>query len=272
MTQHGELVTRYKVLRRAGMALNNKLVENLPPNVFDEGGRALGLLKKKVLVLDTEDESSVLMDYCLFDVRHNGVNTIARYLEASPPVPGSDESIIAESLRHARYSLFAIEAIERGVGVHARDLLRGDLLFVVDIGLSSTAITGFVMATRIIAPEVIAITTGASLPVGVLSSPACVKLLNGAKAFAGNTAFDQLSPDKMSRLSTSIIRECLRNGAAERVAYVEPGHGLPRGRGYGEPLAGRAPAALLPGSDAGRNDPCPCGSGKKFKRCHGAQG
>src|SRR5438477_10758979 len=23
-------------------------------------------------------------------------------------------------------------------------------------------------------------------------------------------------------------------------------------------------------SDVGRNDPCPCGSGMKFKRCHGA--
>jgi len=22
--------------------------------------------------------------------------------------------------------------------------------------------------------------------------------------------------------------------------------------------------------EAGRNDPCPCGSGKKYKRCHGA--
>jgi uncharacterized protein YecA (UPF0149 family) len=22
--------------------------------------------------------------------------------------------------------------------------------------------------------------------------------------------------------------------------------------------------------DASRNDPCPCGSGKKYKRCHGA--
>ncbi|MDA8029506.1 MAG: SEC-C metal-binding domain-containing protein [Nitrospiraceae bacterium] len=21
----------------------------------------------------------------------------------------------------------------------------------------------------------------------------------------------------------------------------------------------------------GRNDPCPCGSGKKFKKCHGAE-
>jgi len=28
------------------------------------------------------------------------------------------------------------------------------------------------------------------------------------------------------------------------------------------------PAA--PGVKVGRNDPCPCGSGKKYKRCHGA--
>jgi preprotein translocase subunit SecA len=25
-----------------------------------------------------------------------------------------------------------------------------------------------------------------------------------------------------------------------------------------------------PYQSVGRNDPCPCGSGKKFKRCHGA--
>jgi uncharacterized protein YecA (UPF0149 family) len=24
------------------------------------------------------------------------------------------------------------------------------------------------------------------------------------------------------------------------------------------------------GDKVGRNDPCPCGSGKKYKRCHGA--
>jgi len=26
----------------------------------------------------------------------------------------------------------------------------------------------------------------------------------------------------------------------------------------------------VPAGKVGRNDPCPCGSGKKFKRCHGA--
>jgi hypothetical protein len=31
-------------------------------------------------------------------------------------------------------------------------------------------------------------------------------------------------------------------------------------------------AAHLPGGKVGRNDPCPCGSGKKFKHCCGAPG
>jgi uncharacterized protein YecA (UPF0149 family) len=28
-------------------------------------------------------------------------------------------------------------------------------------------------------------------------------------------------------------------------------------------------AAKREGEKVGRNDPCPCGSGKKYKRCHG---
>jgi preprotein translocase subunit SecA len=33
---------------------------------------------------------------------------------------------------------------------------------------------------------------------------------------------------------------------------------------------GAAVGARVPAGKVGRNDPCPCGSGKKFKRCHGA--
>jgi preprotein translocase subunit SecA len=36
------------------------------------------------------------------------------------------------------------------------------------------------------------------------------------------------------------------------------------------PPAGAAVAAASPYAGVGRNDPCPCGSGKKFKKCHGA--
>ncbi|HET8771574.1 MAG TPA: preprotein translocase subunit SecA, partial [Gemmatimonadaceae bacterium] len=42
------------------------------------------------------------------------------------------------------------------------------------------------------------------------------------------------------------------------------------GRGVARMAAGAAPAGNLDFTGVGRNDPCPCGSGKKFKKCHGA--
>ncbi|MCX8072875.1 MAG: SEC-C metal-binding domain-containing protein [Candidatus Binatia bacterium] len=47
------------------------------------------------------------------------------------------------------------------------------------------------------------------------------------------------------------------------------------GGGLAQPVAAaptrRAAAAVsAAGPKVGRNDPCPCGSGKKYKKCHGA--
>jgi preprotein translocase subunit SecA len=39
--------------------------------------------------------------------------------------------------------------------------------------------------------------------------------------------------------------------------------------GNGSPLRG-SPLSAAPVPEVGRNDPCPCGSGKKYKKCHGA--
>ena len=33
--------------------------------------------------------------------------------------------------------------------------------------------------------------------------------------------------------------------------------------------AAEAPKPVRAGAKVGRNDPCPCGSGKKYKKCHG---
>lgn len=44
-----------------------------------------------------------------------------------------------------------------------------------------------------------------------------------------------------------------------------------RGTGSPQPRASRAkPPAANPGKRLGRNDPCFCGSGRKYKKCHGA--
>jgi preprotein translocase subunit SecA len=36
------------------------------------------------------------------------------------------------------------------------------------------------------------------------------------------------------------------------------------------PAQAEAPKPIRAGAKIGRNDPCPCGSGKKYKKCHGA--
>ena len=45
--------------------------------------------------------------------------------------------------------------------------------------------------------------------------------------------------------------------------------GAGRARSLSDATSGAAPQTV-DWSSVGRNDPCPCGSGKKFKKCHGA--
>jgi preprotein translocase subunit SecA len=60
----------------------------------------------------------------------------------------------------------------------------------------------------------------------------------------------------------------LRPGSVEGVASPTDTRRLVTNRG--EAGAPRAPVTTT--KEPGRNDPCPCGSGKKFKKCHGAAG
>src|SRR5580698_683308 len=113
MTSHAAKLPRYQQLRQLAVKLNTRLVERLPKDALDEGGKQLGILKGKTLVLDTEDEIAVLMDYCLYNVRRQGMNTIERYLAEAPPPPDSDEMVILKGMQQARYTLFVVEAIER---------------------------------------------------------------------------------------------------------------------------------------------------------------
>jgi preprotein translocase subunit SecA len=39
----------------------------------------------------------------------------------------------------------------------------------------------------------------------------------------------------------------------------------------GEEDEGRQPVRKDDADKVGRNEPCPCGSGKKYKKCHGAR-
>jgi preprotein translocase subunit SecA len=51
-------------------------------------------------------------------------------------------------------------------------------------------------------------------------------------------------------------------------AQAPSGEEAPEEEAAAGPATGPRLAPLKTGPRVGRNDPCPCGSGKKYKRCH----
>ncbi len=58
--------------------------------------------------------------------------------------------------------------------------------------------------------------------------------------------------------------------ALEREFQKKKQRELEQARSVGTATSGNGNAPRVTGEKVGRNDPCPCGSGKKYKKCHGA--
>jgi SEC-C motif-containing protein len=236
--------------------------------VLAASAERLGLLSpapgrrgEEVLLLEDEYEISVLMDYCLYHGRRDGCTVVDQALADAPPAAGSDELLLLEAMQGARFSVFAVEEVAPGIGVHVRDLLRDELLFLVDIGFSQTATPGLLLAGNVICLPELSMTTGAMLPVNRMVVEGLLQHLPERFATATVRQFRQLSPHDQSELAGFVIHACLAGGAASYVEARDVKTGL------------RPPSAHRSGPQAARrhprNAPCLCGSGQKYKRCCG---
>jgi hypothetical protein len=261
MATHAELLPRYKQLRQSGVKLNTKLGKTVSRSEMNEGGKRLGILDGDVLLLDSEDEIAVLMDYCLHDVRRYGVTPIQRYLQSNPPPEGSDEWVLLQALTRSWFSVFAVKSTEPGVGVQLEDLLRGGECFIVDVSFGQTASAGMVMAMRVMEADGITMTTGAALPMGRMTAAMRRRLAEGLRDEFEGVDFTNMAPEEASDLAATVLSHCLEHGAAAAIGYAAPGElkaPAPRAK---RPRKPRRPRA---------NAKCPCGSGKTYAQCCGA--
>jgi preprotein translocase subunit SecA len=83
--------------------------------------------------------------------------------------------------------------------------------------------------------------------------------------------FGMLEPEQAPTLDVGPSESPETNEVAVRSEPTVVGAGRPRAMNTTPPPAiGGNAAPTGDWSNVGRNDPCPCGSGKKFKKCHGA--
>lgn len=261
VSERTALLRRYRRLRAVMRDLHSELLRSVSKAIFTESGEKLGFMVDGTFVFETEDESSVLMDYCLYDGWSGQHNAITRFLAKQPYAAGSDEMLLLDAMSRAHYSLFQVESVANGVGANCRDLLRGDGGSIVDEGLGSTAVEGMVLACRLVVLPELSMTTGAPLPIEADTLEDVIGVLEENGQGIGQVDFNELTPQEQAVLSSTIIRCALAGGASARIAMQEP-------RRPPETKQRQRSAATR----SSRNDPCPCGSEKKFKRCCGRVG
>jgi hypothetical protein len=202
-------------LRSVSTDLGQRIVKTIPKRALEEVGDAIGIRRNGVLVFDTRDMSSVLMDCCLYDWFENGKNLVQRYSETHPAKPGTDESYLLNAYLQAEYRILVTETAVPGAGLHCRDILnRGDL-FLMDRALSqSLQGTKTELATRTIPLGDYCMTGGSALPIN--SSKVVQDALSRMRS--GKQQWLE-SPGGLPLL---IVRACLASGAADSVAYEGP--------------------------------------------------
>jgi hypothetical protein len=260
MTMHAEVLPTYRKFRQIGIQLNHSLVKTLSKETLNEGGRRLGILKGDTLVFENEDQTSVLMDYCIHNVWVDGQNAVQRYREQSPPPSGSDELAVLTSMLEGYYTVIEVVKTDPGAGLTVRDHLRGGALFLADIGMSQSADRGHFFATRLFVVEEagFVMTGGAALPVTL---PVFFEIeAELDRKFGPESDFAELGPDQDAEFTASIIRICLDAGMGSHVAY---GSAAEQSSRTAKGVDRRAARLGNP------NDTCPCGSGRKVKSCCG---
>ena len=259
MTDHNELVNRYRQFRQITLKLHSTLPEYLSKRAFNECGKKLGIMRNDTLIFNDEQDMAVLMDYCIYDYRENGVNAVSRYLTDSEIAADSDEYKVLKAMSESFYTLVQVEDVLPGVGVRVNDLLGDKQFLLIDIGFSNTAERGVVIATRILRFEDFVMTSGAALPIdGQTLSEIFDLAVEHYGSEDGN--YIDLDMQEKSDLTATIIRLCLRNDTNSQIFYED----VPEDIGI-EPLT----APVRAGPRIGRNGPCPCGRGKNYKRCCG---
>ncbi|HNQ22813.1 MAG TPA: SEC-C domain-containing protein [Phycisphaerae bacterium] len=258
MAERAELLGRYRRLRALMRDLHSELTRMVPKDTLTQCARKLGLLVHDTLVFDSEEEMSVLMDYCIYDGWVGQHNAVTRFLAKQPYAAGTDQALLLDGMSRARYSLFQVESVAEGVGINCRDVLRGDGGTIVDEGLGNTASHAVVFAGRLVVLPELGMTTGAVLGVDADTLADIVNVLENEAEGVGGADINNLTPPEAAALSSLIIRCVLGRGTPARDAPQEPGRSAetrqPRQSG---------------GERPSRNEPCPCGSGRKYKRCCG---
>ena len=207
-----------------------------------QSGRRLGLVTNGQMILGGE-HLDCLLDWIVFQLRRQGL-TLSQIAAAGcgPDEPPEGKAVL-DGMAQATLGLFRVLRTEPGIGLEVVNIWTQESNFMFEREVSKSMEVGIHLLLRQIAVGTIVFSGSFTM---AFPDP-LLQAMRNAHAAGKLDSIDAITVPgpKQDMLLSSIIATLMKT----------------RGPQSAEPFA-RDPKV-------GRNDPCPCGSGKKYKKCHG---
>ena len=211
-----EVLTRYRRLREISKRHQTEAVRYVPHSALLDQARRIGLAVGKTLVAESMDELTLAFDLALYTAPPGRSRGIERYARSAAVPAGSDDEVVLQAMRQARFSVWQVERRHEAVGLVVQDLMRENSLWLVDESLEQTAPEGMSVAMRVIMPEAFAMTCGVIVPVNaMLLDEVFDEVLGRIRGEADAIANDR-------RFATTIYRMAVLEGLMDQVGFVDP--------------------------------------------------
>ena len=212
------VLARYRQLRDISVRHHHEVLKFISDEALLRQARRLGLARGKTLILDDLEEMNYVCDLAIHTAAAGRSRAIDRYAASARLAARSDEALVLDAMRAARFSILVIERRHETAGLIATDVFRRAEVWLVDIGLESSMPDGAMMATRLFAPEQFAMTAGVNVPFDL---DLIQDLYAELPRRLGQTKLTAVVDDW--RFAEAIYRIALASGIMDRVSY----QGLP---------------------------------------------
>jgi hypothetical protein len=208
-----EILTRYRRLRQISKEHHQAVLDIIAPGVMLDWAKRLGLTQGRTVVLGSEHDMTLVEDLATYLPRPGRSHPLDRYARTARFAPDSDEAIVLEAMRHARFSLWRVERRHETAGLILQDLLRGGEIWLVDETMEKSAPRGVEMAARLLQPESFAMTARIIVPIlpDLMPRPELME-----EVFTRAPALKRLQGDGLARdprFAIGIYRAAVATGA-----------------------------------------------------------
>jgi hypothetical protein len=209
----GEVLARYRHLREISKQHHSQIMKLLSRDAILHNARRLGLTHGKTFVLDTVRELTLAFDLSIYTAPAGRSRAIDRYVGSAWVAPGSDEAIMLEAMRNARFAVVLVQRRHPSAGLIVTDLVRNVELWLVDEGLEISLPVGAAFATRYYAPDRFIMTTGVCVPVNRNLLTSAIESVPPLLKKSHTEAIED------RRFAEAFYRAAIATGVMEGVAY-----------------------------------------------------